>query len=50
MIQDVKSVSQLLGDYGIDYSLLEDEQKKYVKKRIKKDLNIRKTSLKGEDK
>lgn len=30
MIQDVKSVSQLLGDYGIDYSLLEDEQKESI--------------------
>ena len=30
MIQDVKSVSQLLGEYGIDYSLLEDEQKESI--------------------
>ena len=46
-----EEINEFITNYtGKDYELLEDEQKKYVKKRIKKDLNIRKTSLKGEDK
>ena len=53
MLSDGKTyeeISEFISNYtGKDYELLEDTQKVYIKNRIRKDLNIRKISLKGED-
>lgn len=53
MLSDGKSyeeVSDFISNYtGKDYELLEESQKVYIKNRLRKDLNIRKNSLKGED-
>lgn len=45
-----EEVEEFVSNYtGKDYDLLEEKQKVYIKNRIRKDLNIRKLSLKGED-
>ena len=53
MLSDGKSyeeVSEFISNYtGKDYDLLQEDQKVYIKDRLRKDLKIRKLSLKGED-